>query len=55
MYNSIKSDRLNRNKSRYDDQTLKNAYIKDQHNMRLEVASKREQEMIARMAHTMNA
>jgi len=54
MYSSIKSDRLNANRSRYDDQTYKNAYIKDQHNQRLENASKREQEMIARMAHTMN-
>lgn len=55
MYNTLKFDRLNKNKSRYDDQTFHNAQIKEQHNARLEVASKREQELIARMAQTMNA
>ena len=55
MYDSIKADRMNMNKQRYDDQTLFNAQLKDQHNMRMEMASKKEQEMIARMAHTMNA
>lgn len=55
MYHTLKSDRLNKNKSRYDDQTFYNAQIKEQHNNRLELASKREQELIARMAQTMNA
>ena len=54
MYSTLKTDRLNKNKSRYDDQTIKNAMIKDQHNMRLEQAAKREQALIARMANTMN-
>lgn len=46
MYESIKADRMNMNKQRYDNQTLYNAQLKDQHNMRMEMASKKEQEMI---------
>lgn len=54
MYSTLKTDRLNKNKSRYDDQTIANTFVKDQHNARLEAAAKREQLLIARMANTMN-
>jgi hypothetical protein len=54
MYSTLKNDRLNKNKSRYDDQTIQNAIIKDQHNARLEAAAKKEQMLIARMANTLS-
>ena len=54
MYSTLKNDRFNKNKNRYDEQTHHNAQIKEQHNARLEQATKREQALIARMAHTMN-
>lgn len=54
MYSTLKNDRLNKNKSRYDDQTIQNAIVKDQHNARLEAAAKKEQMLIARMANTLS-
>ena len=42
MYSTLKVDRLNKNKSRYDDDTIKNAMIKESHNARMEAASKKE-------------
>ena len=42
MYSTIKVDRLNKNKSRYDDDTLKNQIIKESHNARLEAAAQKE-------------
>ena len=54
MYSTLKVDRLNKNKSRYDDDTLKNQMIKESHNARLEAAAQKEKALIARMAHTMD-
>ena len=43
------------NKNRYDTDTMHNLKIKDDHNARMEAAARKEQQLIERMAHTMNA
>jgi len=42
MYDSNKRDRMNKNKSRYDEETFKNSMIKSNHDERLKEASAQE-------------